>query len=87
MPDRAPKRGPTLRNVLSGLTLATVALALVLTGGVIALTTHSTRVSHRMEDALEAVRLAERAEIDLLLLDCHDIDHSDISGVDKGQGS
>jgi signal transduction histidine kinase len=56
-----------LRTVLTGITVVTAALALVVCGALIGLTTTLHRISTSLAAAVESVRLAEEAEVGLLL--------------------
>jgi signal transduction histidine kinase len=57
----------TLRNTLALITAAITALALGVSAAVVVLTTHLQRTSEELASSVESVRLAEEAQIDILL--------------------
>lgn len=66
MPDKSPR---SLRSVLAGATLLVAVLAIIVSGALIFLTTVLRRTTIDARDSVESIRLAEEAQVDLLLHD------------------
>jgi len=65
--DPRDRAGLSLRSVLTSVTVMVALLALVVCGALVTLTTMLTRTNESLAAAVESVRLAEEAEVDLLL--------------------